>query len=444
MTMITRFAPSPTGLLHVGNLRTALVTWFATRSKSGKFILRIDDTDQERSKKEYVNAIKKDLAWCGIDWDLCFYQSDRLAEYEKAKQKLIKSGRLYPCYETEEELAFKKKSLLSRNLPPIYDRASLNLTSNEKQELEKKGVKSYWRFLLTDKEVVWNDKVRGELKFSAKNLSDPVLIRTDGTLTYSLASVVDDIEYGITDIIRGEDHISNSAVHIQLFEALGVKPPEFAHISLLSTKEKKLSKRVGGFNVKELKEKGILSLSLAIFLSKIGTSEVIDAEKRIPDLIKEFEFSKLNKATVQYDYTELAIFNTKVIHSLDYNEVKDKLQNLGINDIDEEFWLSVRGNIERIEDVMKWWRICKEDIKTKVLDKELIKIAREQLPQEEFNFKTWDIWMNNIKKNTSKRGKELLLPIRIALTGEDKGPELRNLLPIINKELVLKRLENRI
>ncbi len=444
MTMITRFAPSPTGLLHVGSLRTALITWFATRSKSGKFILRIDDTDQERSKKEYVNAIKKDLAWCGIDWDLCFYQSDRLAKYKKAKQKLIKSGRLYPCYETEEGLAFKKKSLLSRNLPPIYDRASLNLTSNKKQELEKRGVKSYWRFLLTDKEIVWNDKVRGELKFSAKNLSDPVLIRTDGTLTYSLASVVDDIEYGITDIIRGEDHISNSAVHIQLFEALGVKPPEFTHISLLSTKEKKLSKRVGGFNVKELKEKGILSLSLAIFLSKIGTSEVIDAEKRIPDLIKEFEFSKLNKATVQYDYTELAIFNTKVIHSLDYNEVKDELQNLGINDIDEEFWLSVRGNIERIEDVMKWWRICKEDIKTKVLDKELIKIAREQLPQEEFNFKTWDIWMNNIKKNTSKRGKELLLPIRIALTGEDKGPELRNLLPIINKELVLKRLENRI
>ena len=438
--MITRFAPSPTGVLHVGNLRTALITWIATRSRSGKFILRIDDTDYERSKKEYIDTIKKDLNWLGIDWDLCFCQSDRLAKYEEAKQKLIKSGRLYPCYEIEEELAIKKKSLLSRNLPPIYDRASLNLSISEKQKLEKQGVIPHWRFLLTDEDIIWNDKVRGHLKFSAKSLSDPVSVRTDGTLTYSLASVVDDIEYGITDIVRGEDHISNSAIHIQLFKALGRQPPEFAHISLLSAKEKKLSKRVGGFNVEELKEKGILPLSLAIFLSKMGTSDILDAKKRIPDLIREFEFTKLGKAIVQYDYRELAIFNTKVIHSLTYNEVKDKLQELGMKNIDEKFWLSVRGNIKRIEEVQEWWRICKEDINTTILDQEVIQLAREQLPQGELNFKTWDIWMNNVKNYTNKKGKRLFLPIRVALTGEEQGPELRNLLPLMDRNVILKRL----
>ena len=440
MTMITRFAPSPTGLLHVGNLRTALITWLATKSKIGKFILRIDDTDRERSKKEYIDAIKEDLSWLGIDWELCFCQSDRLEKYEEAKQKLIKSGRLYPCYETEEELAVKKKSLLSRNLPPIYDRASLNLSTSDKQELEKQGIKPYWRFLLTDEDIVWDDKVRGHLKFSAKSLSDPVLIRTDGTLTYSLASVVDDIEYGITDIVRGEDHISNSAIHIQLFKALGGQPPKFAHLSLLTTKEKKLSKRIGGFSIEELKEKGILPLSLAIFLSKMGTSDIIDTKKRIPDLIKEFEFSKLSKSTVQYDYRELAIFNTKIIHSLTYNEIKDKLQELGMKNIDEKFWLSVRNNIEQLEDVKEWWRICKEDIKTKILDKELTKLASEQLPEGEPNFTTWDTWMNNIKNYTDKRGRKLFLPIRVALTGEEQGPELRNLLPLMSRNMILKRL----
>ena len=225
MTIITRFAPSPTGFLHVGNLRTALITWLYAKSNNGKFLLRIDDTDIKRSKNEYICYIKEDLKWVGIDWDICFQQSDRIAKFKNAKNNLIKAGRLYPCYETEEELALKKKSLLSRNLPPIYDRASLKLTAEQKIDLEAKGIKPYWRFLLNNEDISWDDKVRGNLHFNPKNLSDPVLIRTDGTLTYSLASVVDDIEYGITDIIRGEDHISNSAIHIQLFKALSSEPP---------------------------------------------------------------------------------------------------------------------------------------------------------------------------------------------------------------------------
>ena len=436
---ITRFAPSPTGLLHVGNLRTALITWLYAKSHSGKFILRIDDTDEERSKYEYIEAIKKDLTWLGINWDLYFKQSERRGKYEEAKQQLIKSGRLYACYETEEELALKKKSLLSRNLPPIYDRASLNLTMGEKQKLENSGVKPYWRFLLNDKDIVWQDKIRGELRFSAKNLSDPVLVRANGTLTYSLASVVDDIEYEITDIIRGEDHISNSAIHIQIFEALGARIPEFAHISLLSAKEKKLSKREGGFDVKELVEQGILPLSLAIFLSKMGTSEMVDPEKRISDLIKDFKFSQLNKATVQYDYEELATFNAKVIHALNYDEVKNELHELGI---DEEFWLFIRANIDRIEDAKKWWLICKEEIETEILDAELIQIARENLPQEPFNEETWGTWINNIKIHTKKRGQELFLPIRTALTGQRNGPEIKLLLPFMDRNLVIKRLRN--
>jgi glutamyl-tRNA synthetase len=440
MTIITRFAPSPTGFLHIGNLRTALITWLYTKSKDGKFILRIDDTDSERSKCEYVDALKEDLKWMGLDWDICFHQSDRSDKYEEAKQKLIDSRRLYQCFETEEELALKKKMLLSRNLPPIYDRAALKLTQNEKQLFEKEGRSSYWRFLLSEDDIVWSDKIRGELKFSAKNLSDPVLIRANGTLTYSLASVVDDIEYGITDVVRGEDHISNSAVHIQLFKALCATPPEFAHIALLSSKEKKLSKREGGFDVKQLKKRGILPLSLAIFLAKIGTSESVDAEKKLSDLIKEFSFENLNKATIQYDHENLALFNAKVIHSLNYNEVKKILQDLCIPNIDEDFWLSVRGNVEKIDDIRDWWRICKEDIKTQIVDKELIELAREHMPKEDFDAQTWDTWINNIKKNTEKRGKQLFLPIRLALTGEINGPELKCLLPFIDKSLILKRL----
>ncbi|WPX97006.1 glutamate--tRNA ligase [Candidatus Bandiella euplotis] len=440
MTTVTRFAPSPTGLLHVGNLRTAIMAWIYARKKGGQFILRIDDTDTERSKQEYIDALKEDLVWLGINWDLSFNQSDRMVKYEDAKQKLIRSGRLYPCYETEEELNLKRKNLLSRNLPPIYDRAALKLTSGERQDLEQKGIMPHWRFLLKDEDIVWQDKVRGELKFSAKYLSDPVLVRANQTLTYSLASVVDDAEYGVTDIIRGEDHISNSAVHIQLFEAMGAKVPEFSHISLLSTKEKKLSKRTGGFDVKNLRKNGILPLALLIFLSRIGTSDAVDPEKRVQDIMKDFEFYKLNKATVQYDYEELAGFNVKVIHSLRYEEVKNKLNDLGLNEVYEEFWVFIRGNIDRLEEVGLWWSVCKEDIQTEILDKELIQLAAEQLPEGELKSETWDLWINNIKSCTKKRGQELFLPMRVALTGQRKGPELRVLLPFMDKSLILKRL----
>ncbi len=440
MTIITRFAPSPTGFLHVGNLRTALIAWLYAKSNSGKFILRIDDTDTKRSKEMYINALKDDLKWIGIDWDVYFKQSSRLAKYEEAKQKLIDAGRLYACYETEEELAVKKKSLLSRNLPPIYDRAALKLTVDQKRELEAKGVQPYWRFLLNEEAISWNDKIRGNLKFEAKNLSDPVLVRTDGTLTYSLASVVDDIEYAITDVIRGEDHISNSAIHIQLFKALLAKPPNFSHISLLTTKDKKLSKREGGFSLKELREKGNLPLSVAIFFSKIGSSDSIIARKGLNHLIEEFSFSKLSKSTVQYDYNELKAFNTKMLHLLEFDEIQGILQKLSIKDMDKEFWLSIRANVSDIQDIKYWYTVCKHDIKTKIIDVELINLAKNLLPDEKFDLSTWDKWIEEIKKHTDLRGKKLFIPLRVVLTGQEHGPELKKLLPMIRKKLIFDRL----
>ena len=440
MAIITRFAPSPTGFLHVGNLRTALIAWLYAKSNSGKFILRIDDTDTKRSKDIYIDALKDDLKWIGIDWDICFKQSSRLAEYEEAKQKLIDAGRLYACYETEEELAVKKKSLLGRNLPPIYDRAALKLTIEQKRELEAKGVQPYWRFLLNEEAISWNDNIRGNLKFEAKNLSDPVLVRTDGTLTYSLATVVDDIEYAVTDVIRGEDHISNSAIHIQLFKALSAKSPNFSHIALLTTKEKKLSKREGGFSLQELREKGILPSSVAIFFSKIGSSDGIIAKKGLEHLIEEFSFSKLSKSTVQYDYNELKAFNTKILHLLEFDEMQDILQKLGIKDMDEEFWLSIRANVSDIQDIKYWHTVCKHDIKTEIIDVELINLAKSLLPDEKFDLNTWDKWIEVIKKHTDLKGKKLFMPLRIALTGQEYGPELKNLLPMISKKLIFDRL----
>lgn len=305
MSVVTRFAPSPTGLLHVGNLRTALISWLYARSNSGKFILRVDDTDLTRSKEYYIESIRNDLRWIGINWDIYFKQSSRLKRYNQAKQNLIDIGRLYPCYETEEELAFQKRSLLVRGLPPIYNRASLYLKEEEKKKLELNGKKPHWRFLLHNEKICWNDRIKGVLKFEARNLSDPVLIRDNGTLTYSLASVVDDIDYKVTDIIRGEDHISNSAIHIQLFKALSAQVPCFSHISLLAINNKKLSKRKGHSTVQFLQEQGILPESAAIYLSKIGSSDRIAAQKNLEHLINEFSLSKLNQSTVQYSHNEL-------------------------------------------------------------------------------------------------------------------------------------------
>ena len=442
MKVITRFAPSPTGFLHVGNLRTALVTWLYARSHSGQFILRIDDTDYQRSNDKYITSLKNDLNLIGINWDVYFRQSNRMHIYEKAKMKLIDTGRLYPCYETKEELVIKKKILLSKKLPPIYDRASLYLNLDKKKELECKGIKPYWRFLLKGERISWNDEMKGKLQFETKNLSDPIVVRSDGTLTYSLASIVDDIEYGITHIIRGEDHTSNSAIHIQLFQALSTKNPVFCHIPLLTTQDKKLSKRNNDFNIRELIKRGIIPKTISIFLSKIGSSHSIIPNDNISNLIKDFSLKKLSKSTVQYSYKELETCNTKVLHSMEFIEMKNIFNSLSLNNINENFWLSIRCNIHVIEDIKYWYQVCHEDIKTIVVNPHLIAIARNMLPSEKFSDSTWNKWISLIKQHTGLKGQNLFMPLRLALTGKRDGPDLSKILPLINEQLIIKRLDN--
>ncbi|AEI89242.1 MAG: glutamate--tRNA ligase [Candidatus Midichloria mitochondrii] len=443
MKVVTRFAPSPTGFLHVGNVRTALISWLFARSAGGKFILRVDDTDAERSEARYVDAIKRDLEWLGLEWDELFFQSKRLEKYEEAKEKLIGSGRLYPCYETQEELALKKKNLLSRNLPPIYDRASLRLTATQKEQYEKQGVMPHWRFLISDSAISWNDGIRGLMNFAPSNLSDPVLIRADGSMTYTLASVVDDIEFGITNIIRGEDHLSNSAVHIQIFEALNAKSPDLAHLSLLTSKDQEISKRLGGFDIYSLHQAGIEPMAINSFLAKIGTSDAIYPYQNMQDLIKSFTLSKLGKSPSNYEQAELERLNAKLIHAMPYEIAKNRFKSESLEDVGAEFWEVAKYNVKTLQEINLWWRICNTVSEPTAINYELTKQAATVLPKEPWDINTWSTWIEEVKKITKKSGKELFMPIRKALTGLDSGPELKTLLILLGYEKTFARLNGR-
>lgn len=440
---ITRFAPSPTGLLHIGNGRTALIGWLMARSLDGKFLLRIDDTDKTRSKKQYEDAIKYDLEWLGLNWDDTFRQSERMDLYLEAKNKLIASGRLYPCYESQEELEIKRKNLIKQGLPPIYDRASLKLTDKKIQELLSGGIKPHWRFLLTSDIISWHDMIRGDMEFKPENITDPILFKADGSMTYTLASVVDDIESGITNIVRGEDHLTNSATHIQIFQALGAKIiPKLAHLSLMKSKTGEISKRLGGFDIASLREQGIEAMAINSFLGKIGTSDPIEPYLNLDDLIKSFNITKYSKAPINYDFDELEKFNSRLIHHMPFNIVKYKLDSLDMSLVNERFWEAIHGNINKISDAKVWYDICYGEINQKDdLDKEFLKIAANVLPDiDPWDESIWGQWINNIKGQTDKKGKDLFLPLRIALTGQESGPEMKLLLPIIGRKKVIKRL----
>ena len=443
MKVITRFAPSPTGFLHVGNVRTAIINWLFARSAGGKFVLRIDDTDVERSESRYVEAIERDLQWLGLEWDELSFQSKRLEKYEEAKKKLIESGRLYPCYETQQELALKKKNLLSRNLPPIYDRASLRLTAARKEQYEKQGIKPHWRFLINDSAISWNDGIRGLMNFVPSNLSDPVLIRADGSMTYTLASVVDDIEFGITNIIRGEDHLSNSAVHVQIFEALDAKSPDLAHLSLLASKDQEVSKRLGGFDIYSLRQAGIEPMAINSFLAKIGTSDAVYPYQNMQDLIKSFALSKLGKSPSNYDQSELERLNAKLIHAMPYEIAKDRFKNEGLEDVGEEFWEVAKYNIKTLQEISLWWQICNTVLEPVPMNHKLTKQAATVLPKEPWDINTWSIWIEEVKKTTKRSSKELFMSIRKALTGLDSGPELKTLLILLGYEKTFARLNGK-
>lgn len=445
--IITRFAPSPTGLLHVGNIRTALVNWLFARKFGGEFVLRIDDTDVARSTKEFEEAIKEDFTWLGMTWDKLVNQSSRMARYEEVKTELIKEGRLYPCYESQEELEIKRKIQLSQGKPPIYDRQALKLTQAEIAAMEQEGRKPHFRFKLDDISVAWEDLVRGKVEFDAGIASDPIIVREDGSWTYILCSVIDDIDMNISHIIRGDDHISNTAVQIQLFRALKGNMPIFAHLSRITSKDaEKISKRVGGFDIRSLREERNLEpMTINNFLATIGTTNPPSEYTNIMDLTKDFDMNKFSKSPATYEEKDLIRINHRIVSQYSFETAKQKLSKLGI-EVSEDFWMAVCHNLTTIAEVKEWYQVCKETLIPQIneADKEFLANSIDCLPASNtWNEHTWDEWIAKIKTSTERKGKDIFMPIRMALTGVDHGPELKFLLPLIGKEKVINRLNGK-
>jgi glutamyl-tRNA synthetase len=445
MSVKVRFAPSPTGMMHIGNARTALITWLFARANQGHFLLRIDDTDLERSKEEFERAIEDSLTWLGLSWDHKDNQKNRTAFYDVKIQALKASGRIYACYETPDELALKRKSQLSRGKPPIYDRGSLDLTPAQIQKYEAEGRKPHWRFKLEHAPIEWNDMIRGPVKFSGADLSDPVVIREDGSPLYHLCSVIDDIDFGITHIVRGEDHVSNTATHIQMFEAMNAKPPQFAHLPLISDAEGgKLSKRLGALSIIALRdEEGLEPMSINSLLGRLGTSDPIEAYATIDPLVQGFDFSKFSRGTPKFDPEELLRLNAKIMHETPYAAAKPRLDAMGLSAMDEDFWLSIRANLGKLADAKDWWQVAKGPVTPVINDPAFIAEAASLLPPAPWSLETWGQWANAVKEKTGRKGKELFMPLRQALTGMDHGPELPHLLLLIGPEKVRERLAHK-
>lgn len=445
MTVKTRFAPSPTGMLHVGNARTALITWLFARSRDGHFLLRIDDTDQERSEEKYENAIMESLEWLGLHWDEKANQKDRIERYDELIDKLKVEGRLYACYETPEELSLKRKSQLNAGKPPIYDRAALELTDEQKAEYEAEGRRPHWRFRLEHTPIEWQDEVRGEVSFQGADLSDPVVIREDGRPLYHLCSVIDDIDFEMTHIVRGEDHVSNTAAHVQMFEALGASPPSFAHLPLISDMTGgKLSKRLGSLSIADIRDQDRLEpMAVVSLLARLGTSEPIEAHRDIEPLIKSFDFKKFSRGTPKFDTEELLRLNARILHETPFEDVRIRLADMQLDDLDESFWLAVRANLENLDDIREWWQVAKGPVEPVVEDADYIAEAESLLPPAPWTEKTWSQWTSALKDKTGRKGKDLFMPLRQALTGKSHGPEMSELLLLIGPETARKRLSRR-
>jgi glutamyl-tRNA synthetase len=455
MTIITRFAPSPTGYIHIGNARTALSNWLFSKSQDGKFVFRLDDTDVERSKQEYADAIARDLKWLGIVPDAFYRQSDRFAVYQARAEFLKKKGVLYPCYETADELERKRKLRLARKLPPVYTRDALKLTATDIAELESQGKKPHWRFLLPNfksdpfkperTEVHWDDLVRGYQTVDLASLSDPVLIREDGTWLYTMPSVVDDIDMGITHVIRGEDHVTNTGAQIALFRALDAEPPVFGHHNLLTTVSGEgLSKRTGALSIGSLAAAGYEPAAVASLAILTGTSDSVEAQKDMASLAKLFDLSHVSKSAAKFDPAELDLLNRTLVHHMSFDDVEARLAEMGISGpIAPAFWDTVRGNIEKVAEAKTWWDIVtvKKAEDDSLTDEELdfVRTAFDALPDAEYDASTWKSWTENVKKQSGRSGKSLFMPLRIALTGRASGPELANLLPLIGKARTLAR-----
>ena len=433
---VLRFAPSPTGYLHVGNARMALINWLYARKTAGTFILRLDDTDPERSREEYAAAIREDLTWLGLGWDRLEKQSDRLSRYAEAAESLRDKGLLYPCYETPDELELKRKVQLSRGKPPVYDRAALELSEAEKKAFEDEGRARHWRFRLSGEKASWQDGVRGPVEFETASLSDPILIRGDGSLLYTLPSVVDDLDFAVTHVFRGEDHVANTAAQIEIYRALGGLVPEFAHFALLTgASGEGLSKREGSLALRDLRRDGFEPMALNSLLARLGTADPVEAVMDLDHLVDGFDLSRFGRAAAKFDEAELERINAALVHDMEFAQIRDR-----VSGISETLWNAVRGNITRVTEVENWRRIAEEPITPVIEGPDFLAEAASLLPDAPWDEQTWSAWTTTLKEATGRKGKQLFLPLRQALTGLDHGPEMKHFLPLIGPERAKARL----
>jgi len=431
----TRFAPSPTGYIHVGNLRTALMNWLIARQAGGTFILRIDDTDPERSRQEYVDAIMEDLTWLGLTWDRVERQSARLERYEAAARELREKGRLYECFETPTELYLKRKKQLNMGRPPVYDRAALELSEEERQRLRGERGPGVWRFKLDRERIEWDDGILGSVSIDAASVSDPVLIRGDGQVLYTLASVVDDIEMGITDVVRGADHVTNTATQIQIIAALGGTKPRFAHHSLLTGAEgEALSKRLGTLSLRDLRARGVHPMALLSLMARLGSADPVELHTDMAALIAGFDISRFGAAPTRFDADDLMPMTARILHEQPYEAVAARIAALGVpEDIAPRFWEVVRDNITTLQDLDGWWRLCREGAEPVIdeADAEFVAQAMALLPEGPYDEDSWSRWTAAVKEATGRKGRGLFMPLRKALTGQSHGPDMSRLMPLL-------------
>jgi glutamyl-tRNA synthetase len=439
MTVITRFAPAPTGHLHVGNIRTALHNLLWARRQGGRFLLRLDDTDRERSTDAFAAGIRKDLAWLGLQPDAEYQQSARFDRYDAALERLRESGRVYPAYETAQELDLKRKIQLGRGKPPVYDRAALALSDAERSALEAQGRRPHWRFRLDhQRPIQWDDLIRGPQRFDPSMLSDPIVRREDGSWLYMLPSAVDDIELGVTHVVRGEDHVTNTALQVQMFEALRSAPPAFAHEALLVGSEGKLSKRLGSLGVEGMVESGIEPIALLAMLARIGTSLAVEPVGDLQPLIESFDFSTFGRAPARFDLAELEGLNARVVHQLPFEAVRERLPE----GMAGPAWEAIRANLARVADAADWWQIVQGPIHPELAaeDRDFLIAAADEAERMDWTQSPWAVLVAALKASTGRNGKALFLPLRRALTGRDSGPEMAALLPLIGRAEAVSRL----
>lgn len=431
----TRFAPSPTGHIHVGNLRTALMNWLIARKAGGSFILRLDDTDRERSKQEYADGIQRDLEWLGLTWDRIERQSDRLDRYAEAADQLRAAGRLYEVFETPIELDLKRKKQLNMGRPPVYDRAGLALSDDQKAALRAEGREGYWRFKLDQDRIEWPDGIIGDVSIDAASVSDPVLIRADGQVLYTFASSVDDVDMGVTDIVRGADHVTNTATQIQIIEALGGTPPRFAHHSLLTGPQgEELSKRLGTLSLRDLRERGVAPEALLSLMARLGSNQPVALRLSLDELAEGFDLSQFGASPTKFDAEDLWPLTRERNQHLPFDAVADRIAAMGVPaEVAPQFWAVARQNITRLDDLDGWWTLMRDGA-TPVIDAEdadFVRQALDMLPPRPWTAATWGDWTGAVKAATGRKGKGLFMPLRKALTGMDHGPEMAELMPLL-------------